>query len=203
MAQQFSDQVENVPGYGLVMDKWNDMAEEHLQTKDPFFVKDENGEETRRKAPPGLTKDERRIWKHVIDKAWRHDRSFCGCYWADIGLGTAPLAALVPIIGPIFMYAVHSRLVTVAEQARIPAKLQAKMSANITFDFLVSLVPVIGAVFEFMNQCSTRNAALLDTWMTKKGERSMRELGPFERVEEERRDFNARGVGNQVSGEIV
>ncbi|KAA8915830.1 hypothetical protein TRICI_002040 [Trichomonascus ciferrii] len=148
---------------------------------DPFFVKDKDGEEVRREAPAGITKEEKKIWKHIIRKAWVHDKSFLGgTYWLDIGLGSAPLVSLIPIIGPITMYVLHGRLVSLAEELRIPATLHAKMTANITFDFLMSLIPVLGAIFSWMNTCSVRNAALVDTHVRKRAQHLQSQIGEFQ-----------------------
>lgn len=180
-AQNISDTIQNVPGFDLVNDKWNEFAEEHLQTKDPFFVKDKDGEEVRRDPPEGITSDDRRKWKHIINKAWKHDKSFLGgVYWLDLGVGLAPVVSLIPVIGPIVMYVLHGRLVSIAEELRIPGSVHAKMTANITFDFLMSLIPILGAVFSWMNTCSVRNASLVDTFLRNKAKNMQSQIGEFQ-----------------------
>ena len=36
---QFQEQLENIPGYGIVMDKFNDYAEDHWNNTDPYTDK--------------------------------------------------------------------------------------------------------------------------------------------------------------------
>lgn len=48
------------------------------------------------------------------------------------------ILGLIPIIGPIWANSLSGRVIKIAEEADIPATLTAKMTANITFDFLVS-----------------------------------------------------------------
>jgi hypothetical protein len=82
------------------------------------------------------------------------------------------------------MWVVHGRLVTIAEELRIPSDMHAKMTANILFDFLISLFPILGAIFAWMNACSTRNAAMVDTWIRRKAELEQQVRGPFALVDE-------------------
>jgi Domain of unknown function (DUF4112) len=49
------------------------------------------------------------------------------------------MVGLIPIIGPIWANSLSGRVVAMAEEAELPATLTAKMSANIAFDFLVSI----------------------------------------------------------------
>ncbi|KAK9238754.1 hypothetical protein V1525DRAFT_425271 [Lipomyces kononenkoae] len=163
-----SAQIENIPGYNVVMDAWNYYAGEKLQTKDPYFETLPNGTTRRRKAPEGTTPSDAIVFKKIVNSAWKHDRCMCGCFWADWGLGQAPLVCLVPVIGPYIMYTLHLRLNSMAEELHIPTSLHVKMTANVTFDFLITLVPVLGAVFSYLNACSTRNAALVHTFLMKR-----------------------------------
>ncbi|KAK9495844.1 hypothetical protein V1508DRAFT_408631 [Lipomyces doorenjongii] len=160
--------IQNLPGYDIVMDAWNEFAGEKLQTKDPYFEKLADGTTRRRKAPEGTSASDAIVFKKILSSAWKHDRCMCGCFWADWGVGQAPLISLIPVIGPWIMYSLHLRLNSMAEELHIPATLHVKMTANVTFDFLITLVPVLGAVFSYLNACSTRNAALVHTYLMKR-----------------------------------
>ncbi|KAK9480468.1 hypothetical protein V1514DRAFT_325503 [Lipomyces japonicus] len=164
-----SSQIENLPGYGYVMDAWNEFADEKLQTKDPYFEELPDGSTRRRQVPEGTTPSDAAVLKHITSTAWKHDRCLCGCFWADWGIGQAPLISIVPVFGPWIMYTMHLRLNRMAEDLQIPTSLHVKMTANVTFDFLLTLVPVLGAVFSYLNACSTRNAALVHTFLVKRG----------------------------------
>jgi hypothetical protein len=71
------------------------------------------------------------------------------------------MIGLIPFIGPICAYTLSGRVIRMAEEANIPATLQAEMTANTGFDFLVSipllnsliqisLPPIIGALFQVL-----------------------------------------------------
>ncbi|KAK9467181.1 hypothetical protein V1512DRAFT_262137 [Lipomyces arxii] len=160
--------LEGLPGYGYVMDQWNEYAGEKFQTKDPYFEELPDGTKRRRRAPEGTTPSDAAVYKKIVDSAWKHDRCMYGCYWADWGLGQAPLISIIPVFGPYIMYTMHLRLNTMAEELHIPAKLHVKMTANVTFDFLLTLVPILGALFSYINACSTRNAAMVHTYLMKR-----------------------------------
>lgn len=162
---QVVEQLENIPGFGLLMDAFNDYAEEHFNNTNPF--EDKNGK--RPKLGPGSSPDEKVAWKKIQRQAWIHDRCFLGLcgIGLNFGLGLVPLAVfLLPIAGPIVMYVVHSRLLSVAhEHMYIPKKMEAKMQGNIMIDLLISLPPGIGALFSWLHGCLTRNAGMIYVYL--------------------------------------
>jgi len=67
------------------------------------------------------------------------------------------------------MFAIHGRLVTIADQEfHLPPAIVTKMHANIGFDLLISFPPILGSLFAWLNGCSTRNAALVHTYLVKR-----------------------------------
>lgn len=165
---QFQEQLENVPGYGFVMDKYNDFAGEKFNTTNPF--EDEDGNK-RKLSPQSHTHSENRAWRRVQKLAWSHDKCFLGLCGVglDCGIGLVPLAVfLLPGLGPIAMYVVHARLINIAQDdVRLPTSLVAKMQTNILVDFLISLPPVIGAYLLWLNGCLTRNAGMFYVYLEK------------------------------------
>lgn len=185
---EWASKLEGVPGYDIAVDWINDKAGEKYQTKDPYYV-EILGKKKRRKAPESCTIEEQKSWKRVKKRAWLDDRNFFGCYPLDFGLGLAPLLALIPVIGPLLMFAVHGRLINIADQQfHLPDAIIAKMHANVLFDLLISLPPVLGSFFAWMNGCSTRNAALVHTYLVRKEAKKERQ------EEEEAAQEKARGV---------
>lgn len=159
---QLQDQLENIPGYGLVVDQWNDYAEEHYNKLDPY--KDEEGHTLKLRSPYS-TPEEKKLWNQVRKKAWVHDKCFLGscAVGLDCGLGLAPLVVtLFPGLGPLLMYVVHARLIhMVTNQYHLPNKLIMKLESQIMFDMLISFPPVIGGLFAWLHGCLTRNAAYI------------------------------------------
>ncbi|KAH3673024.1 hypothetical protein WICMUC_003937 [Wickerhamomyces mucosus] len=176
----YANKLEGLPGYGLAIDWINDKLGDHFETKDPFYV-EINGKRKKRKVPETCTKETQKAWKKIKKRAWLDDRNFFGCYPIDLGFGLAPLLSLLPVIGQILMWATHMRLITIAtQQMHIPNSLQAKMHANIVFDILISLPPIIGSLFTWLNACSTRNAALVHTYIVKE---ELKRQTQFEKIE--------------------
>ncbi|ABN64234.2 hypothetical protein PICST_34790 [Scheffersomyces stipitis CBS 6054] len=144
------------------MDYYNEYAEEHWNSLDPYEDKEGN----RRRLPNDIsTKEEQKIWRNIQRKAWVHDKCFLGSCGVgmDCGLGLAPLVVLLfPVLGPLVMYAVHSNLIAEAERkVHLPSKLQAKLHGNIVLSLIITFPPVIGSFFGWLHGCSTRNAGLL------------------------------------------
>lgn len=162
---QLQSQLQNLPGYDVAMDYWNEYAEEHINKKigrNPY--EDEDGHKLKLKNPHS-TDQEKRLWKRVQKQAWVHDKCFLGSCWVglDCGVGLVPVVvALVPALGPLLMYGVHARLVhIVTNEYTLPNTLVAKLEAQILFDLLISLPPVIGGFFSWLNGCLTRNAGMI------------------------------------------
>lgn len=164
---QIQEQLEGIPGYDIVMDKYNEYAEEHFNIKNPF--EDEDG--NRLRLPKDFcTKKEHQLWRKVQKAAWQHDKCFLGLCGVgmDCGLGLVPLVVfLIPGLGPLIMYGIHARLIhIVTNEMPVPNKLVAKLESQILFDLLISLPPLIGGFLSWLNGCSTRNASMYYSFFT-------------------------------------
>lgn len=156
------DQLEGLPGYDIVMDYWNEYAKEHIKVvRNPY--EDEKGNKLR--LPKNSTKEEHILWRRVQRTAWVHDKCFLGSCGVgmDCGLGSVPLVvALFPVLGPLVMYGLHARLIhIVTNEYKLPNKLVLQMESQIVFDLLISLPPIIGGFFAWLNGCLTRNAGMI------------------------------------------
>ncbi|CDK28717.1 unnamed protein product [Kuraishia capsulata CBS 1993] len=182
-------------GLDYAVDKWNDFAGDHMQTKDPYVEELPDGSKRKRKLPEGATKEEIKLWKKIQKRAWLDDKCFMGCYPVDCGIGLGPLVILLPGIGSILMYLVHSKLIRMAQRGiDLDGKTIAKMEANIAFDFLISLPPVIGSLLTWLNGCSTRNAAIVHTQLRRRIEmRAKLATDPFQVVSNEYQGYNQPG----------
>ena len=150
-------------GQDELINRGQEFAGEHFQpTKDPFYETESNGKKHRRKMPDYVTKEESKNWISIQNKAWLHDKGLCGCCcWAE-NIGWAPFLAIFPIIGPALMYSVHSKLIKLADKKyNLPPEMMVKMYSNIAIDLCISLIPILGSVFAWLNACSTRNAAMI------------------------------------------
>lgn len=175
------DNIESLPFYDYVVDKWNEYAGDKFQTKDPYVEETADGKTRKLKLPEYCSKEDQKAYKNIQKKAWRDDKCFMGCYPVDCGIGAAPILSLIPAIGPILMYAIHARLIHYADQKyHLGAKTVAKLELNILFDFLITLPPVIGSFLSFLNGCSTRNAAIIYNTVSKRAYELHRQDPNFE-----------------------
>ncbi|ODV79669.1 uncharacterized protein CANTADRAFT_50174 [Suhomyces tanzawaensis NRRL Y-17324] len=161
---QAQEQLEAIPGYDIAMDYFNDYAGEHFNGRDPY--EDKEGNKVR--LPSTATKEEQKAWKKIQRRAWMHDKCFLGSCGVglDCGLGLAPIVVLVPVMGPLLMYAVHTRLLSIAqERMMFPNKVVAKIHSLILLDLVLTLPPLIGSFFGWMNGCSTKTAATIFEYM--------------------------------------
>ncbi|VEU23335.1 DEKNAAC104744 [Brettanomyces naardenensis] len=150
--------------YDKAVDKFNELAEKNIKTTDPYRQTLPDGSTRKLKLASNATKEEQKAWKKVQRRAWLDDKCFLGCYPVDCGCGLGPLVVILPVIGPYLMYAVHAKLIAMAvKNFDLDMETQAKLHANIIFDLLITLPPVIGSFFAWMHGCSTRNAALIHT----------------------------------------
>ncbi|SMN22242.1 similar to Saccharomyces cerevisiae YLR326W Putative protein of unknown function, predicted to be palmitoylated [Maudiozyma saulgeensis] len=150
-------------GQDELLNRGQEFAGEHFQpTKDPFYEKTSDGKQHRLRMPDYCTKEESKNWKSIQNKAWLHDKGLCGCCcWAE-NIGWAPVLAIFPIIGPALMYSVHSKLIKLADKKyNLPAEMKVKMYSNIAVDLCISLIPILGSIFAWLNACSTRNTAMI------------------------------------------
>lgn len=176
---QIQEQLEGLPGYDILMDYWNDYAGEHFNSIDPF--QDEDG--NKRKLPKEYSSSqEQKLWKKVQSQAWTHDRCFLGScgIGLDCGFGLVPFVCLFfPVLGPIIMYGVHSRLISiVTNEMKLPNKMVAKMQGQILFDLIITLPPVIGSFFGYLHGCSTRNAGMIYKYFLFLGEQRKKNNAP-------------------------
>lgn len=179
---------------GKAMDTWNGYAEKHLQTKDPYRYETPDGKTKKLKLNETASKEDQKMWKWVQKRAWLDDKCFMGCYPVDCGIGLGPLAVMIPVIGPFLMYGVHARLATRAgEYWHLDTATVAKMQANILFDFLISLPPLIGSFLVWLNGCSTRNAAIIHTEVTKMLLKQQRDVERLNENSSKERDAQLKG----------
>lgn len=85
---QLQDQLENIPGYGVAMDYFNEYAEEHWNAKaDPY--EDKDGNKVRLPKELGNQRENKKPRKKIQSQAWVDDRCFLGKLWSRYGLWIA------------------------------------------------------------------------------------------------------------------
>lgn len=180
---QFGNQVESLPGFGIASGYYTDKMAEHF-TSDPFYTKIPKKSESelkpkekmeytevRRKPPQYITEKQRILWKKIMKRAWYHDRNFCGCTPIDCGCGMVTIISSIPILGSIIAYKMHYKMIKMCGQAGCPPKLLAAMAGNAALDFTMTLIPLLGVLLSWMKASSTRNAGIFDDWLRGESEK--------------------------------
>lgn len=103
----------------------------------------------------------------VKRKAYRLDLqlSLCG-----VRLGWAGIIGLLPWIGDVLCLLLALQVVRKADQIEggLPAQLRLKMMFNVTCDFLIGLVPLVGDFINIMYKCNLRNFVMLEKYLVEK-----------------------------------
>lgn len=146
------------------------------ETQDPYFetIPDEDlhfyqrkGAKRKRKLPAILPPQDLKILNSVKSRAYALDLqlSLCG-----LRLGWAAIIGLIPWIGTFLCGYLALRLVRKAEKIEggLPTIIRLKMIANVTFDFAIGLIPIVGDFINIMYRCNSRNFILLEKYLVEK-----------------------------------
>jgi hypothetical protein len=79
--------------------------------------------------------------------------------------GIDALVGSVPVLGDAITFLISGYLLTLAVYYKAPASLLFKMLGNITLDYLIGVVPLVGDVFDVFFKANIRNYALLLTFL--------------------------------------
>lgn len=85
-------------------------------------------------------------------------------------MGWAGIIGLLPWIGDVLTLLFALQLVRKADQIEggLPAQLRLKMMFNVTCDFLIGLIPLVGDFINIMYKCNLRNFVLLEKYLVEK-----------------------------------
>lgn len=127
------------------------------------------GSKRKRKLPETLSKHDFKILKNVRDKAHCLDlsMSFCG-----FRFGWAGIIGLIPWIGDVCALFLSLRLVKAAQKIEggLPDHIYSKMMLNITVDFVLGLIPIVGDVVNIAYKANSRNYLMLEKFLVDKYE---------------------------------
>ncbi|GJM27424.1 MAG: hypothetical protein DHS20C17_00590 [Cyclobacteriaceae bacterium] len=79
----------------------------------------------------------------------------------NIRFGLDPVIGLFPFVGDLISYGISSSLVIAMVRKGASGKLVVKMIGNITLDYIISNVPVLGYIIDFGFKANERNLNLL------------------------------------------
>ncbi|KAL2258653.1 hypothetical protein VTK26DRAFT_7967 [Humicola hyalothermophila] len=138
----------------------------------PYKQPDRNGKKVLRPVPPYLSSNDRAILLKVRKRAYRWDMCFKLCCCSSVKFGWGSFFALLPVIGDfgdLFMALIIIRSAWGVDGG-LSKRVLAWMLANVFFDFLIGLVPILGDLLDMSWRANTRNAWLLDAYLTAKSD---------------------------------
>ncbi|KAK3357206.1 hypothetical protein B0T25DRAFT_150428 [Lasiosphaeria hispida] len=125
--------------------------------------------ERERPIPEELSNNDKAILKKVRRKAYKWDMSFrCCCFQSRFGWSF--LIGLIPVIGDFADLLMAMYLIKSAAKVDggLPPTLYARMFWNVMVDFGIGLVPFLGDIVDALYRANTRNAWLLDAYLSEK-----------------------------------
>ncbi|KAK4043263.1 hypothetical protein C8A01DRAFT_13166 [Parachaetomium inaequale] len=149
--------------------------------------KDRKGK--KREPPPGLSTNDVRILKNVRKRAYRWDQQF-NCCCLGFRFGWSAILGLIPVIGDGIEVLISLSLIRTASKVDggLPKRIYSLMITYIILDFAFGFIPVLGDLVDFAFRANTRNAWLLESYLTEKGQAA---LNPN------------RGILDEETGEVV
>jgi hypothetical protein len=91
---------------------------------------------------------------HLMDNQFR----FPG---TNFRFGLDPIMGLLPVVGDFASFGVSAMLVLTMARHGASSKLVILMLFNITLDFVIGSIPILGSVFDFYFKANQRNVRLL------------------------------------------
>ncbi|KAK4146403.1 uncharacterized protein C8A04DRAFT_9845 [Dichotomopilus funicola] len=122
-----------------------------------------------RPIPEGLSKNDAKILRRVRRRAYRWDQQFhCCCF--SFRFGWSAILGLIPIVGDALEVLISLSIVRTASKVDggLPKRLYSMMITFIILDFAFGFIPVLGDAVDFAFRANTRNAWLLDSYLTEK-----------------------------------
>lgn len=139
---------------------------EQIPDEDLYFYQ-KKGAKRKRKLPDFIGKKDLKVLNSVKRKAYRLDLqlSLCG-----VRLGWAGIIGLLPWIGDLICLLLALQVVSKAGQIEggLPVQLRLKMMMNVTFDFIIGLIPLVGDFINIIYKCNLRNFVLLEKYLVEK-----------------------------------
>jgi len=125
--------------------------------------------ERERSIPEGLSANDVAILKKVRRKAYKWDMSFRFCCFRT-RFGWSFIIGLLPFIGDFADLLIGLYIVKSCNKidGGLPKTLSGRMTWNLMVDFGIGLIPFVGDLADAFYRANTRNAWLLDAYLTEK-----------------------------------
>ncbi|KAK1832329.1 hypothetical protein QBC39DRAFT_256833 [Podospora conica] len=125
--------------------------------------------ERERPLPDGLSSNDKQILHTVRRKAYKWDMSFRFCCFSS-RFGWSFFIGLIPFFGDFVDLLVALYIVKTCGKidGGLPKTMYGRMMWNIMLDFGIGLIPIVGDLADALYRANTRNAWLLDAYLTEK-----------------------------------
>ncbi|KAL7417106.1 hypothetical protein BDY24DRAFT_376696 [Mrakia frigida] len=183
------------------------LFKEHLAQytpRDPVYeeILDSKGRVklVKRKLPAGLSKRDQKILRKVLKRARTMEKGF---NILGFKVGYSFVVNLVPVAGDITgLLLNHILIVRKSQQADIPPWLLAQMTANNLASFGMGMVPFAGDVAGAVFKTNSRNALLLEEFLSIRGQEYLASQSPLKPANKADRDVIRPGAGAEPGEKI-
>ena len=131
----------------------------------------------RKALPPGISDHDAKVLTKVKRRAYRLDMSLFSC--CGVRFGWSSVIGFIPAFGDILDAFMAMMVLRTCQQVEggLPVDVKSKMMFNIIIDFFIGLVPFIGDLADAVFRANTKNAAVLEQYLRKKGAANLRKSG--------------------------
>jgi len=123
----------------------------------------------KKRMPPGLTPEEEALLKKTKKSAWRLDMGLFN--FMGIRFGWGAVVGIIPGFGDVidflFAYQLYRTICTLDPPLKDSKKHIMKL--NLIVDAVIGLIPILGDLADGIYKCNTRNVAILEAELTKRG----------------------------------
>ncbi|KAK4193586.1 hypothetical protein QBC35DRAFT_915 [Podospora australis] len=155
----------------LGKDKTNTNSENPYNEKVPIYKGNKivKWKTQERPIPAGLSQNDAKILRKVRKRAYRWDMGF-RCCCLNVRFGWSAIIGLLPVIGDAIDLLMALSLIKKAAKVDggLPKRLYGMMFTNIMLDFAIGFIPLLGDFADVFFRANTRNAWLLDAYLTEK-----------------------------------
>jgi len=119
--------------------------------------------------PRGISDHDAKVLTKVKRRAYRLDNNINIC---GLRFGWSSIIGIFPGFGDFLDFALAYMVFKTCNQVEggLPSSVKSKMMINMLVDFVVGLIPFFGDVADALFRCNTKNAILLEKYLTKKYE---------------------------------
>jgi hypothetical protein len=113
-----------------------------------------------RRVAPGATQENQET--DLATARWLADLLDTKFSIGGFRFGIDPIVDLVPVLGDTLMFIAGMYPLHLARKYQLPKRVQWRMIGNLVIDYIIGIIPIIGALFDAAYKANVKNVALLE-----------------------------------------